>query len=255
MLGTSFSQIRTWAWWIPGRTNRRASVREDGWLANKVAEMEWFVTVTYRLILDHRCRVKEVWSQFCSFTSVSRWRLQNRWAKISNFTRHTWWESVNLLTRSMTIVSSNSSFMSSSWPRDDIITSSKMGSASSSIKPRLTGVKQKVAACINARLSFSLVKHDTFTKPRLRKPCLHSLSHALVAAWLDVVHACPVLSGHLLHLLLTKPRHLHLRTVNTQEVLSWAALLLHPQAVCVCVFSHSLMHVVVLRSRFWVWVW
>jgi hypothetical protein len=34
-------------------------------------------------------------------------------------------------------VSSNSSFISSNWLRDDIITSSKMGSASSSIRPRL----------------------------------------------------------------------------------------------------------------------
>lgn len=48
-----------------------------------------------------------------------------------------------LLTRSITMVSSNSSFMSSNWPREDIITSSKMGSASSSIRPRLIGRKKE----------------------------------------------------------------------------------------------------------------
>lgn len=74
---------------------------------------------------------------------------------ISSHFKNVW----NFLTRSITMVSSNSSFISSNWLRDDIITSSKMGSASSSIRPRLIRKKHNqkaVQICGISSLGFFL---------------------------------------------------------------------------------------------------
>lgn len=68
--------------------NRQEGVSQgDLNTSNQAAERARSVTVTHRLILDHRRRVKEVWSQFCSFPSVSRWRLQKTRAEMSHFPR------------------------------------------------------------------------------------------------------------------------------------------------------------------------
>lgn len=79
----------------------------------------------------------------------------------------------------------------------------------------------------------------------MSKTHLHSLPDALIAARLDVVHACSVLPIHLFYLLLAEPWHLHLRTEDKRRHMSISSNVF----MCMCSYGQHVHEPTCVRNR------